>query len=141
MARRHQRPKEIRIMKLVIAAVAAASLLVVAPAFAQSTTAPKTKAPAAKTAPAPKPAAAPVIHATKGVVKSVDDSTLVITKTAGKGPATTFMLNASTDRQGTIADGSTVDVRYHADGKNKVATAVTVQEAKVPAASKPKAKK
>jgi hypothetical protein len=128
-------------MRYVTAAVAVASLLLVAPAFAQTTPAPKTKAPVTKTAPKPKPVAAPTVHATKGVVKSIDETTLVITKTASKGPETTFALNASTQRQGTIAAGSMVDVRYQTEGKTKVATAVTVQDVKQPAAAKPKASK
>lgn len=112
-------------MKIVHAA-AIASLLVAAPLFAQTTTPTK---PAAKAAPAPKPAATAAVHATKGVVKSVDATTLVITKTAGKGPETTFVLNASTQKQGDIAVGASVDVRYHAEGKAKVATAVSVAKA------------
>jgi hypothetical protein len=121
-------------MKIVHVA-AIASLLLAAPVVAQTTTAPK---PPAKTAPAPKPAATAAVHATKGVVKSVDATTLVITKTAGKGPETTFVLNASTQKQGDISVGSSVDVRYHAEGKSKVATAVSVAKA---GASKAKAAK
>lgn len=110
-------------MKIVHAA-AIAGLLVAAPLCAQTTTpAPKTPA---RTASAPKPAATAAVHATKGIVKSVDATTLVITKTAGKGPETTFVLNASTQKQGDISIGASVDVRYHAEGSSKVATAVSV---------------
>ncbi len=79
-----------------------------------------------------KVAAAPTmaVHATSGVVKSIDDNKLVITKSAGKGPETTFTVNTSTTKEGSIAAGSKVDVRYHNDGKTKVATAVSVHEAK-----------
>ncbi|MEO8481051.1 MAG: hypothetical protein ABI634_02505 [Acidobacteriota bacterium] len=123
-------------MKIVHAAVIA-SLLVAAPVFAQTTTpAPKP----AKTAPAPKPATTTAVHATKGVVKSVDATTLVITKAGGKGPETTFVLNPSTQKQGDISIGASVDVRYHTDGKSKVASAISVQEAKS-SASKAKATK
>lgn len=121
-------------MKIVHAA-AIVSLLVAAPVLAQTTSAPK---PAAKTAPAPKPAASATVHATKGVVKSVDATTLVITKMAGKGAETTFVLNPSTQKQGDISIGASVDVRYHTEGKSKVATAVSVAKA---AAAKPKAAK
>ena len=113
-------------MKTIVHAAAIASLLVAASAFAQ------TAAPAAKparTAPAPRAAVTAAVHATKGVVKSVDSTTLVITKTAGKGPETTFVLNASTQKQGDIAVGSSVDVRYHTEGKTKVASAVSVAQA------------
>ena len=116
-------------------AVAVLSLLLTVPVFAQTTPAPK--ASAAKAAPAAKPAATPTVHATKGVVKSVDATSLVISKVAGKGPDTTFMLNSSTQKQGTLVAGASVDVRYHKEGKDNVATAVTVHEA-TPA--KPKAK-
>ena len=78
-------------------------------------------------------APAPAVHATSGVVKSIDDSKLVITKSAGKGPETTFMLNASTTKDSSVAAGSKVDVRYHTEGKSKVATAVSVHEAKTSA--------
>jgi len=121
MTERSSRSKEPS-MKIVQVALMA-SLLAVAPALAQSPDAPK---PVVKTAPAMKPAATAAVHATKGVVKSVDATTLVITKTAGKGPETTFVLNASTQKQGDIAVGSPVDVRYHAEGKTRVATAVSV---------------
>jgi hypothetical protein len=85
--------------------------------------------PAKKTA----AAAAPAMHATSGVVKSIDDSKLVITKSAGKGPETTFTVNSSTTKEGAIAAGSKVDVRYHTEGKTKVATAVSLHAAKAPA--------
>jgi hypothetical protein len=111
--------KEIAPMKYLPVA-ALASLLLAAPAFAQ-TTAPThaAKAPAAKTA-APKPAATPATHATRGVVKTVDASSLVITR--GKA-------------------GANVSVRYHTEGKDKVATAVSVQQPKQPAAAKSKTSK
>jgi hypothetical protein len=102
-------------------------------AFAQ--TAPATKpAPAAKKPAAAAPAAA--THATTGVVKSIDDSKLVISKSATKGPETTFAVNASTQKEGTIAAGTTVDVRYKTEGKEKVATAISVHEAKAKTAAK-----
>jgi hypothetical protein len=127
--------------KTCLGPAAIAALLMAGPAFAQSgqTTA-KPKTTTAKSAPAPKPAMA-AVHATKGVVKSVDATSLVITKTAGKGPETSFVLNASTEKQGTIAPGSAVDVRYKTEGKSKVATAVSVQEPKSPTAAKSKASK
>jgi hypothetical protein len=79
-----------------------------------------------------KVAAAPTmaVHATSGVVKSIDDTKLVISKSANKGPETAFTLNSSTTKDSSIAPGSTVDVRYHTDGKMKVATAVSVHQAK-----------
>jgi hypothetical protein len=128
--------KEIATMKYVTVA-ALASLLLAAPAFAQTTA--TTPAKTTKTATAPKPAATPATHATRGVVKTVDASSLVITR--AKGAETTFVLNTSTQRQGDIAPGANVSVRYHTEGKDKVATAVSVQQPKQPAAAKSKASK
>ena len=115
------------------AALVLGALMMAAAAFAQ--TAPATKpAPAAKKPAAAAPAAA--THATTGVVKSIDDSKLVISKSATKGPETTFAVNASTQKEGTIAAGTTVDVRYKTEGKEKVATAISVHEAKAKTAAK-----
>ncbi len=121
-----------------VSVAALASLLLAAPALAQTTPA-TPAAKTAKTAAAPKPAATPATHATRGVVKTVDASSLVIAR--AKGAETTFVLNASTQRQGDIAPGANVSVRYHTEGKDKVATAVSVQQPKQPAAAKSKTTK
>jgi hypothetical protein len=120
------------------AVVMGAMLMVSAVGFASQAT-----APAAKTKPAPtaKAAPAPAVHATSGVVKSMTDSSLVISKSATKGPETTFVVNASTQKEGNPAVGSMVDVRYHTEGKDKVATAVTVHEAKAKTSAKAAPKK
>ena len=81
----------------------------------------------AKTTAATKTAAA---HATTGVVKSIDEKTLVITRPGKKEHEMTFALNASTQREGTVAVGSTVSVRYQVEGKTHVASALMVQPAK-----------
>ena len=106
---------------LTVSAAAFASVGSQTPASAAKTTSAKKAAPAA---------AAPASHSTMGVVKSIDDTKLVTTKSAGKGPETTFVLNASTQKEGAIAVGSTVDVRYTTEGKQKVATAVSLHAAK-----------
>jgi hypothetical protein len=80
------------------------------------------------------PTRAVATHATRGVVKSVDASTLVITRSDGDHAAMTFALNASTHREGTIAVGKPVSVRYREDGKTQIATAVRVQPARQQAA-------
>lgn len=103
-------------------------------AVAQATSAPaapKTaqKAAALTAAPA-KPAAT---HATNGVIKSADATSLVITKTAKDTKTTTFALNASTVTKGTMTPGARVEVRYRTDGTQNVATAVT---ARVPKSGK-----
>ena len=107
----------------ILKATALVAMLAIVPAaaFAQATT--------ARQAPAP-PALCP-----DGTVKSSSDSSLVITK---GGKDQTFTLNSSTEKTGTIENGSHVTVHYTMDGKNMVATSVAVQPAK---AKTPKGKK
>ncbi len=63
-------------------------------------------------------------HAVSGVVKSVDATRLVITR-VGKTPGEmTFVLSRSTEREGTIGVGATVQVRFRTEGHNLVATAI-----------------
>lgn len=67
-------------------------------------------------------------HATKGVVKSLTSSAITITRvTAGKRVDTSFQLTSSTQRAGAIAAGVTVEIRYRTDGKQRVATAISVE--------------
>jgi hypothetical protein len=86
--------------------------------------------------PAEKTASKPAVagHATQGVVKSVDASSLVISR--GKKADETFMLNASTQRQGTIEPGAQVSVHYREEGKSHVATAIVAKPMKKVAAKK-----
>ena len=69
-------------------------------------------------------------HATRGTVKSIDDSTLVITRSGKNHPEMTFAVNGSTERAGAIAAGAPVSVRYREDGKTNVATAIRVESTK-----------
>ena len=46
------------------------------------------------------------------------------------GKDETFVLNSSTETKGTLDTGAHVTVHYTMDGKNMVATAITVQPAK-----------
>jgi hypothetical protein len=69
-------------------------------------------------------------HAVRGVVKSVDASSLVISRSGKKAETMSFVLEPSTQQEGTPAVGSMVSVRYRNDGKTLVATAVTTQPAK-----------
>jgi len=114
-------------MRTVLTTLALVAALAVAGAAqaAQATTA---KTNAAKPA-AAKPAAA-ASHSVKGTVKSMDASTLVITKSGKAGGEMTFTVNADTKKDGAPAVGSPVSVRYRADGSSNVATAVTAQAAK-----------
>jgi len=117
-------------MRILKAATLVAMLAIVpVAAFGQATTAAKKS-----TAPAKKSATV-ASHTTAGTVKSSSDSSLVITK---GGKDETFTLNSSTEKTGTIENGSHVTVHYTMDGKNMVATAVSVTPAK---SKTPKGKK
>ncbi len=74
-------------------------------------------------------------HALSGVVKSVDATTLVVTR-AGKSPSEMiFVLSPSTHRDGTIDVGATVQVRFRTERDTHVATAVLVTAPKPHAAT------
>ena len=95
--------------------------------FAQTAPAPAKKT-ASKEAAAQKPAkASTATHSVSGVVKSTDDASLVITK---GGKDETFVVNSSTQKQGTIAVGSHVSVHYTVEGSTKTATAIAASAAK-----------
>ena len=64
-------------------------------------------------------------HAMRGIVKSVSDSSLVIVRSRRSAGEMTFVLSSETEREGTIAVGSTVSVRYRPEGSTLVATAVS----------------
>jgi uncharacterized protein DUF5666 len=83
----------------------------------------------AGTQPAAKRAATTAVagHATRGVVKSIDATSLVITRSGKNRGDMTFELNPSTKRDGTIDVGTPVSVRYRNDGKTLVATAIMPQ--------------
>lgn len=101
-----------------------------APARQSSATARKT------TAAAP---AAVATHATKGTITSMDATSLVVTHSAsGKSKPMTFVLDDSTQRKGSLAIGSKVEVRYRAEGKSNVAMAVSEQSEAPAAAMKKK---
>jgi hypothetical protein len=103
-----------------------AALAVAGAAQAAQATAKKDAAKPAATA---KPATA-ASHSVKGTVKSMDASTLVITKSGKAGGDMTFTVNADTKKDGAPAVGSSVSVRYRTEGSTNVATAVTAQAAK-----------
>lgn len=70
-------------------------------------------------------------HATRGTVKLIDATTLVIARAGNRGEMT-FELKPSTHRQGTIGVGTTVSVRYQDDGTRHVATALTADNPNQP---------
>lgn len=80
-----------------------------------------------------KTAAKPATHSAQGVVKSVDDSSLVITHSKKD---MSFKLDSSTQREGTIAVGTPVSIRYHMDGSTMVASAVHADTPKAPKTAK-----
>jgi hypothetical protein len=82
----------------------------------------------AQTRPAARPpsTAAAATHTTRGVVKSVDAAHLVISNPR-RGKETAFALNASTERQGHLASGAHVTVRYRTEKGRNVATVVVVE--------------
>ena len=98
---------------------------------------------AAQSAPVAKPKAAAkaaakstmATHSTTGTVKSIDSNTLVISKPGKKGDMT-FAVNGSTMKDGTVGVGSNVTVRYQAEGKSMVATAISEKPAKQMASTK-----
>lgn len=77
--------------------------------------------PRASQSPAPVPD-----HSVSGVVKFVDRSRLVITR-AGKTPVEmTFSVNPSTQKEGAIAAGAKVQVRFRGDAHANAAIATAI---------------
>lgn len=106
----------------ILKAAALVAMLAVVPAAAFGEAAAQKKV-----APAAKKSTAMASHTTTGTVKSSSDTTLVISK-AGKDQ--TFTVNSSTQKQGAIETGARVSVHYTMDGKDMVATAISVQPGK-----------
>ncbi len=77
----------------------------------------------------------PATHTAKGTVKSLDNSSLVLSQK--KGGDMTFVVDNSTAKTGAPAVGSEVTVKYHTEGKTMMATAITAQPAKQVASTKP----
>jgi hypothetical protein len=69
-------------------------------------------------------------HATKGVVKSIDATSLVITRSGRKAKEQTFAMDAATHQVGSVTVGATVEVRYRTADGHRVATVVSVQESR-----------
>ena len=110
------------------AVVAAAVLAVPSMSLAAQTTKP---APAAKTS--AKKTATAAAHSAKGVVKSMDATSLVVTE---KGKDVTYVLDPSTKKEGDPAVGSNVTVKYKTEGTQHVATDVKASAAKPAKAAK-----
>lgn len=113
------------------AILAAAVMAMPAAGFAKAPQTMSAKKEATKTATKSVPT-----HATRGVVKSVDDSMLVITKSGKKAEEMSFTLNANTHKEGAVAVGTPVSVRYQEEGKTHIATAVSVEQPKTHSSAK-----
>jgi hypothetical protein len=122
-------------MRNVIKAAALAVMFAIPGAVFASQAAPAKKPATAKSAASEtKPAVSH--HTTSGVVKSLSDTSLVISK---GGKDQTFVVNSSTEKKGPVESGAHVAVHYTLEGKTMVATAITGQPAK--SVSKSKGKK
>lgn len=77
-------------------------------------------------------------HAVRGVVKSISAFYVAIVTGSGKkAKELHFVLRPETERDGEITIGATVSVRYRAQGRTLVATAVSAQPEKPRAADTP----
>jgi hypothetical protein len=114
-----------------------------ASALAQTTAAKPGTKPAAVSTTAKKSTTKSTVasHATTGVVKSMDTTSLVITHGGKNGKDMAFALNASTEKDGAVAVGSPVSVRYRQEGSSNIAMAVMLDRAKTASSAKTTAKK
>ena len=108
-----------------------AALLLIAPAIGASAQNP----PGAGASHAD-PASHLATHSTRGIVETVGAARLVI-RDPRHTRQTTFVLNAQTERQGRLAAGVNVTVRYRTEHGANVATAVVVEPAKAKARDVP----
>jgi hypothetical protein len=125
-------------MKKTFQAAVVAGVVLAAPALSLAA---QTK-PATQTAPAASAtttkakagkATSATVYSAKGVVKSIDASTLVLTEKSGKKKRShdvQFVLDPSVQKDTNIAAGSTVRVKYHNDAKKHVATEVRAASTK-----------
>jgi hypothetical protein len=106
------------------------------PAATKPATQPKSTAKTAAKESSAKPAAT---HSAAGVVKSMDASSLVITRGTGKkATEMTFALDNSTKKEGNVAVGSNVVVKYTTEAGKHTATDVSEKAAKPMAKAKSK---
>src|SRR5690349_802487 len=110
-------------MRTSLAALMVVGSLAAAPLGALAATPAGTPAAAAKSSKAAK-----TDHATSGTVKSITDSSLVVTKAGRRHREMTFQLDPSVHKDGTLAVGSHVSIRYRDDGSKHIATAITARK-------------
>jgi len=123
--------------KMLQAAVVAAAVLAVPAMSLAAQTKPAT-APASKSTTKKADTGATHTHTAKGVVKSMDATSLVVTE---KGKDVSYVLDPSTKKEGDPAVGSTVTVMYKTEGTQHVATDVKAAAAKPAHSSSKPAKK
>jgi hypothetical protein len=70
------------------------------------------------------------VHSTRGVVKSIDATTLVIERSPQYEGNMSLALKPSTEGLGDVTVGSTVLVRYRTEAHQRIATAVMAEHAK-----------
>lgn len=75
-------------------------------------------------------------HAIRGVVTSMSASVLVIMPSGKGAGAMRFVVSPSTHREGNMAIGATVSVRYRVEDQRLLATAVSTQPEKKPGATR-----
>jgi hypothetical protein len=116
------------------------ALLLIAPTIGDSAQTRPAAPPAAGAARHATSASLLATHSTRGIVETVDAARLVISDPR-RTRQTTFVLNAQTERQGRLAAGVNVTVRYRTEHGANVATAVVVEPAKAkpPAGTSPPA--
>ena len=71
------------------------------------------------------------VHATRGVVKTIGPTTMVVSRPKHRGDIV-FKLSPPPHIEGTITVGATVSVRYRDDGDSHVATAISVHRQHAP---------
>lgn len=75
-------------------------------------------------------------HAIRGVVTSMSASVLVIMPSGKGAGAMRFVVSPSTHREGNMAIGATVSVRYRVEDQRLLATAMSTQPEKKPGATR-----
>ena len=67
------------------------------------------------------------VHATRGVVKAISGTTLIVSRPRNRGDIA-FKLSPAVHLEGTLEVGATISVRYRDEGNDHVATAISVQK-------------
>jgi hypothetical protein len=125
-------------MKSVLKAVAALAVLCLAFSGAAWASQGKTGTTAAKPTAKTTATSAKTMSMSGTVVSSTANSLVVSHKAKGKDEQMTFSMDATTQKEGTIADGAAVTVKYHTENGTHMATWV---KAAAPKATKTTASK